>query len=137
MYNIGAFPEGLTPRDFIDGKGRSKNEIRKDCATALDEPAEKGYHFRAGVRKDGHWEIVADGKSEQTRGYELIERQRVIKTPSPETEEMPKIAAINTYIEETLPQLKAQVGALPQSTPRDYSDLNCLFLRAVEGSDDA
>ncbi|MDR0905477.1 MAG: nucleotidyltransferase domain-containing protein [Oscillospiraceae bacterium] len=60
-----------------------------------------------------------------------IERLLAIKTLSPETEEMPKIVAINTYIEEILPQLKAQVGALPQSTPRDYSALDRLFLRTV------
>ena len=54
-----------------------------------------------------------------------------IKMAAPEVEEMPRIDALNAFIEDTLPRLRARIEALPRETPPDWAPLNALFLSAV------
>lgn len=54
-----------------------------------------------------------------------------IKMAAPEVEEMPRIDALNAFIEDNLPRLRARIEALPRETPPDWAPLNALFLSAV------
>lgn len=54
-----------------------------------------------------------------------------IKMAAPEVEEMPRIDALNTFIEDNLPRLRARIEALPRENPPDWAPLNALFLSAV------
>ena len=54
-----------------------------------------------------------------------------IKMAAPEVEEMPRIVALNAFIEDNLPRLRARIEALPRETPPDWAPLNALFLSAV------
>lgn len=54
-----------------------------------------------------------------------------IKMAAPEVEEMPRIDALNAFIEDNLPRLRARIEALPRENPPDWAPLNALFLSAV------
>jgi predicted nucleotidyltransferase len=60
-----------------------------------------------------------------------IERLLGLKINAPEAQEMPRIEALNTYIDETLPQLKMQVEALPTAKAKGYDDLDKLFVDTI------
>ncbi len=51
-----------------------------------------------------------------------------IKVNSPETEVTPRIEPLNSFIEETIPLLKAQAESLPNMQPKGYDELNRLFM---------
>jgi predicted nucleotidyltransferase len=63
--------------------------------------------------------------------FSEIERLSEIKTMSSETKEIPQITVLNQYIEETIPLLKAQIGALPHVKSKTYDELDVLFFRTV------
>jgi predicted nucleotidyltransferase len=60
-----------------------------------------------------------------------IDRLFEIKIKSPETELMPKIKALNDFIERKLPELKAEAEAVGEEGRKDYTELNRLFLRTL------
>jgi predicted nucleotidyltransferase len=60
-----------------------------------------------------------------------IERLLEIKINHAETEKMPKIVALNQYIDESLQLLKEQANALPQVKAKGYEELDRLFGRFV------
>jgi predicted nucleotidyltransferase len=60
-----------------------------------------------------------------------IDRILEIKMKSPETERLPKIGALNDFIENTLPELKAQAEALAAERQKNYTELNRLFLETL------
>jgi predicted nucleotidyltransferase len=64
-----------------------------------------------------------------------IDRLLQIKIKSPETEQLPKIAALNDFIERTLPELKTEAEAIKAERQKDYIELNRLFLETLYSAD--
>jgi predicted nucleotidyltransferase len=56
-----------------------------------------------------------------------------IKINAPETAFVPRIDPLNAYIDGTLPALGKQAGELTAAKANDYSELDRLFLSALEG----
>ena len=54
-----------------------------------------------------------------------------IKMEVPELNLIPKVNAINTYIEDELVNIKGEIDGLPPLLKRGYDELNQLFLRYV------
>ena len=58
---------------------------------------------------------------------ELLRR----KTDAPEVGLVPRIDAINRYLDDSVAELEQQIRALPEEEPADWATLNALFLRAL------
>ena len=57
-----------------------------------------------------------------------------LKMNSPEVKEIPRIALLNDYIEETLPRIRARISALPEEPAPDWEELNSLFRSILDTS---
>ena len=58
---------------------------------------------------------------------ELLRR----KTDAPEVGLVPRIDAINRYLDDAVAELEQQIRTLPEEEPADWAALNALFLRAL------
>ena len=57
------------------------------------------------------------------------------KVNSPETEMMPQMVELNTYIDKNLSDLKEQIAKLPAEQPKGWEELNELFIKTVKGQE--
>ena len=61
---------------------------------------------------------------------ELLE----LKINVPEVKQIPRIALLNTYLENSLTEIQAQISILPEERPNQWAGLNTLFLTALGSS---
>lgn len=62
----------------------------------------------------------------------VVEELLEVKIHAPEVKRIPKIKALNRYLEENMEELKNQVAALPDSSPPGWEELNRLFFSEVK-----
>lgn len=62
----------------------------------------------------------------------IIDDLLALKKATPEIGEMPRIAALNTFIEQNIGLLRTQIAALPQEPQREWGPLNELFLSILK-----
>lgn len=62
----------------------------------------------------------------------VVEDLLRVKMDTPEIGLVPRIDALNTFIESNLPVLRTQVEALPPSPQKDWEPLNQMFLSALQ-----
>lgn len=64
----------------------------------------------------------------------IVERLLDIKMNAPEIKEVPRVDALNDYLQRTIAQLKEEIAAYPAQRKPDWTALNALFLKTVSAS---
>ena len=63
----------------------------------------------------------------------IVERLLDLKMNSPEVKEIPRIDALNEYIEKNLAELEEKVQTLPYEKNSSWEELNSFFLNEITG----
>ncbi len=63
----------------------------------------------------------------------IVERLLDLKMNSPEVKEIPRIDALNEYIEKNLAELEEKVQTLPYEKNSSWEKLNSFFLNEITG----
>lgn len=61
----------------------------------------------------------------------MVQKLLKQKMEAPEIKKIPKIAALNDYLEQSMADIRNSIVALPQEKQNDWSGLNRLFLQAI------
>lgn len=54
---------------------------------------------------------------------------------APELKYIPRIDVVNDYLDNTIPEIRARIAAMPEERERSWDELNRLFLRTLEEYD--
>ena len=63
---------------------------------------------------------------------EDVDRLLQLKMESPEIREIPRVDAVNTFMEEQIAEIKERVGSLPDEDRRSWDELDRLFLSELD-----
>ena len=61
-----------------------------------------------------------------------VEQLLELKRNAPEVKEIPRIAPLNEYLERSMEEIKEEIRRLPKEQPKDWEELNRLFLTIWE-----
>lgn len=61
-----------------------------------------------------------------------VEQLLELKRNAPEVKEIPRIAPLNEYLERSIAEIKEEIRRLPKEQPKDWEELNRLFLTVWE-----
>lgn len=75
---------------------------------------------------------LADSKFDPALRPEL-DRLLDLKMNSPEIKEIPRVNAINDYLDQSIEEIKSRIAQLPEEPVPEWSELNALFLDAIQG----
>lgn len=63
-----------------------------------------------------------------------VERLLDIKMYKPENREIPRVCALNDYLDASFGELKERIAEIPQEPEKGWEELNALFLNALDGN---
>ena len=61
-----------------------------------------------------------------------VDRLLDIKMNAPETKDIPRVAALNDYLDNAIAEIRAGIAAMPDERERSWDALNALFLQTLE-----